>query len=213
MRWVRRVILAVCVVATAAIVLLDVRSGWRWDWVGVGLDSDRSYSVRSAAHRLGFRVRSGPNHETPLRRYGMIGYIPEPPRSTATDYHDLTESGFFDEVVFLQNNGFWRTTDEKWMGIGWVRANDDPPFRARRRRSRDPGFVTTHYVAVDVPHGYAAGVAGTLPAVAALRAAWRWRRRRLGLCAACGYDVRCSGEVCPECGTAVKCRVGATGHC
>jgi len=40
----------------------------------------------------------------------------------------------------------------------------------------------------------------TLPAVWTLRLARYHRRKRLGLCLCCGYDLRASAERCSECG-------------
>jgi len=48
-------------------------------------------------------------------------------------------------------------------------------------------------------------------AIAARSSIRRWRRRRAGCCEVCGYDLRASGERCPECGTAVRPAV-RTGH-
>jgi hypothetical protein len=44
-------------------------------------------------------------------------------------------------------------------------------------------------------------VFGSAPALATIRATrGRWRRRRSGLCPACGYDLRATPDRCPECG-------------
>ena len=53
---------------------------------------------------------------------------------------------------------------------------------------------------VFVPHGTAAAALGVLPLLTAFRAARARRCRRTGLCPACGYDLRATPDLCPECG-------------
>lgn len=56
------------------------------------------------------------------------------------------------------------------------------------------------FVAVGVPHAVPVVALALLAVPWVMRRGRRWRRRRGGLCLACGYDLRFSGERCPECG-------------
>jgi hypothetical protein len=59
------------------------------------------------------------------------------------------------------------------------------------------------YWAIIVPYWFLVFVTGLLPLRCGLLMRGRWRyekRRRLGLCEHCGYDLRATPERCPECG-------------
>lgn len=74
----------------------------------------------------------------------------------------------------------------------------------RRADRSGPGTVKGFTTAVAIP-GWAAVLllapVTVIPLIPLARARRREHRRRLGLCAACGYDLRASTGACPECGT------------
>lgn len=55
-----------------------------------------------------------------------------------------------------------------------------------------------------VPHGYVAAALLPLPAWCAFALRRDRRRKRVGLCRRCGYDLRASAGRCPECGEAIR---------
>jgi hypothetical protein len=67
------------------------------------------------------------------------------------------------------------------------------PERDVQQSERDRGVTFPHWVAVLAT--------ALLPALAGRRARLARRRRRLGLCMRCGYDLRATRGQCPECGT------------
>ena len=56
---------------------------------------------------------------------------------------------------------------------------------------------------LQIPYWFATAVLMVPPAVWVVRTRRLTKRRRIGLCRSCGYDLRASGDVCPECGAAV----------
>jgi hypothetical protein len=77
-------------------------------------------------------------------------------------------------------------------GVDWAAATVD---RGRPPQSKG------HRWHVRVPHWAVAAVLLVPPAVWLLRHRASRRRLRLGLCPACGYDLRATPGRCPECGT------------
>jgi hypothetical protein len=74
-----------------------------------------------------------------------------------------------------------------------------------------PSFRGMDVVGGTIPLWFVATLLAIAPGVAARRLRHERRRRRriaAGLCGACGYDVRASGERCPECGLLVPSPAG-----
>jgi len=85
-----------------------------------------------------------------------------------------------------------RGTDWKWLGpVGYF----------HQKRAHSAGWFSRHRLTM--PFWALIALMSVIPA----RHLWRlglrircWRRRRRGLCAECGYDLRESSDRCPECG-------------
>jgi hypothetical protein len=63
-----------------------------------------------------------------------------------------------------------------------------------------PAMLMSNHRLVVIPYGYPAALFALAPA-AWLFMRLRRRRRRIGFCARCGYDLRGTPDRCPECGT------------
>ena len=73
-------------------------------------------------------------------------------------------------------------------------------------RTLPPDMMPSDLLILVVPYWGVCLLSGILPAIWLPLAARRFRRaRRLrrGRCVACGYDLRASGDICPECGRSV----------
>jgi len=99
--------------------------------------------------------------------------------------------------------------EREWAGFGFLHDAQRPapaelslpalPMVGVLFRSKPVGW-TEQVDAVWVPYWFIVLTTAPMP----LHQAWLWtrqrRRVRRGLCAGCGYDLRGSGERCPECG-------------
>jgi hypothetical protein len=88
----------------------------------------------------------------------------------------------------LLRGPFWRR-----LGFHYVLEFDRP----------DGNGNTYSFPRAFVPHWFVIGLTMILPAILLVRSIRTRRRNRSGLCLTCGYDLRSSPALCPECGTAV----------
>jgi hypothetical protein len=123
----------------------------------------------------------------------------------------FTRAGF-DPVYFQGRSAEWMTwfRAEYPTGLRWTFNATKPPSRER------PGFDAGHEIysggAGHYWETWHLAVRAWLPIVLLLVLPAMWlngrrkarRARRLGLCPACGYDMRASPQRCPECGAAAE---------
>jgi len=110
----------------------------------------------------------------------------------------------------IENSQALRAARQSWIrGLGGWQWSDFALARqvmdlgfARSDGSSGPGTPTTVWT-VALPYWSLAVLSGIVPVIWVeryRRDGVRRRRAAAGLCAYCGYDLRASGERCPECG-------------
>jgi hypothetical protein len=205
MRRFRRTLAWVCAVLLLAAVLgMWVRGYWARDGIWYSTDSTR-YGLHSYRGRAWFwrlDVAPGPTAmvwTTPVKM--DRGFV----HDSAPDswYAQFASLGPFslrpDQLLEAPfgGGGGGAAVDRGALGFRYVR--DDAWYP---RAQLMDGYPTVTSIAVAVPHWALALAAATWPAGMVWRAARRRVRAARGLCVTCGYDLRASGDVCPECGAA-----------
>jgi hypothetical protein len=79
-------------------------------------------------------------------------------------------------------------------------------YRALLQRSRSPAPPQPASMSHSLPFAFPCALLLTaaLPSAVVLRWRTNRRRRRFGACFNCGYDLRATPDLCPECGTPAK---------
>lgn len=180
-----RLIFAVAAVLSlllcVAVCVLWVRSYRLTDSVEL-LHHSGAYSIESAAGRVKAIVWPG-------SPYGAIFTHSEPFEFRSSNDHPL-----FD-VEFPTRYGFgYQTT---WILV------EAPGMRAG---NFGPKYTSANQciLSLAAPHAFAAAVLFMFPSFWACSEFRRRRRQRNRCCGTCGYDLRASTELCPECGTVIR---------
>ncbi|HEX2971639.1 MAG TPA: hypothetical protein VHP11_04870 [Tepidisphaeraceae bacterium] len=87
----------------------------------------------------------------------------------------------------------WKPPSDYWRHLG---------FSIRHWHQDGSGGVLQRNWFIGIPQGCIVLLSSLPPAVWILRY-WRRQPKQLGLCPACGYDLRASRDRCPECGTSI----------
>lgn len=123
---------------------------------------------------------------TSFRADGAYGPPDRSGRETVRNYAGLTiDATDFSEMLDSGLNG----REIRWKGfrLAWRDANWYAQFRIR---------------ALLIPYWFLILISTPLIVFSARRYLLRWRWKSTGRCTSCGYDLRFSSGVCPECGAA-----------
>jgi hypothetical protein len=159
------------------VIALWVRSYWRGDSFDLNLRN--SFIVESAWGELAFRWETDSGEDVSRFWRG--------PHKIAWSSQPAMQVGGLSGALRHGGCGF------AWDNYDRVHAFVVPSGQAMTRER-----------VVVVPDWFLVLILGTLPVMRIL--AWRRQRRRKskGLCLRCGYDLRGSDGICPECGSAIE---------
>jgi hypothetical protein len=189
-RWLFNLFAGLSLVVCGATAGLWVRSYWRYDSVLRTREDHASYAVRSLRGRLYLERIS----YSPLREPGIVCFS----RATSEITIDIIGLAYQDassRAGFL-GMGIWTGQYREWP----EEVRRHPPDMKLGPTSTFPGWFNARITVLVIPHWMVMVVASVLPLMAGRRWLRQARRRRLGLCLRCGYDLRASRERCPECG-------------
>ena len=79
-----------------------------------------------------------------------------------------------------------------------------PTYRSSPTNSYRRNFAPANIVVITVPCWPLTFLSGVFVIVYTVPSARRRKRKKLGMCVKCGYDLRASKERCPECGTSIE---------
>ena len=178
---------ALSLMACIATVVLWVRSYWWQDCASLIVPRQTLYAItaREGAVQLKRLWYLRPRFE------GMEW------ESRSTKYDPNWEWFLADEAGWSDHTSFW-DADARQHSLG---------FRWAKGRDIEPGLQTSveqgmfWYQLVTLPCWSIAGLSAILPSMWVWRRRGQKRRRRLGRCPTCGYDLRATPDRCPECGT------------
>jgi len=185
-RLLRRTIAAISLILLLGTVGVWVRSYWVEDLVFLNRYPDLKVDRRPRNYELAcWRGRA----LFTFTRYDYYGYGGEPGCTTRSTNYD--DARFYDGI---------RSGGISGLGFHWVTQH----FRAAATGGDEKPDLRAEF---EFPIWSVALVLSVVPAFWAF-GIWRRTRgikqSRLGLCAQCGYDLRASSAVCPECGTPIN---------